>query len=135
MKLNIRRLNSEDYETLVSWWDAWPEWQAPPKTFLPDNGKGGFIVEKNNIGIVAGFVYMTNSKAALLEWIVSNPEYRESDRKDAIELLIKAVEQVLKDQGILHVFTIGRNQKLIDTHEKLGWTADSSPSYEITKNL
>ena len=132
MELNIRRLNDEDYSTLVKVWDAWPKWTAPPQTFLPDTG---FIVEKNNIGIVAGYVYMTNSKAALLEWIVSNPEYRESDRKDAITLLIQAVERVLKDQGIVHVFTIGRNKSLINLHRKLGWTVDESPSHEIIKNL
>jgi|TARA_R100000027_G_scaffold51357_1_gene40078 hypothetical protein len=132
MKLNIRRLTSEDYSTLVKWWDAWPEWQAPPQTFLPDTG---FIVEKNNIGIVAGYVYITNSKAALLEWIISNPEYRESDRKDAITLLIQAVERVLTDQGIKHVFTIGRNKHLINLHKKLGWMVDEKPSYEIIKNL
>jgi hypothetical protein len=132
MELNIRRLNDEDYSTLVKWWDAWPEWQAPPKTFLPDTG---FIVEKNNIGIVAGYVYMTNSKAALLEWIISNPEYRESDRKDAITLLIQAVERVLNDQGIKHVFTIGRHKSLINLHKKLGWMVDEKPSYEIIKNL
>ena len=135
MKLNIRRLNESDYETLVKWWNAWPEWQAPPKTFLPDNGKGGFIVEKNNIGVVAGFVYMTNSKAALLEWIISNPEYKESDRKDAIELLINAVEHVLKDQGIKHIFSIGRNKHLIKTHKKLNWIVDNKPSHEIIKNI
>jgi len=132
MKLNIRRLNDEDYSILVKWWGAWPEWQAPPKTFLPDTG---FIVEKNNIGIVAGYVYMTNSKAALLEWIISNPEYRESDRKDAITLLIQAVERVLSDQGIKHVFTIGRHKSLINLHKKLGWMVDEKPSYEIIKNL
>ena len=132
MELNIRRLNDEDYSTLVKWWDAWPKWQAPPKDFLPDTG---FIVEKNNISIVAGFVYMTNSKAALFEWVISNPEYRESDRKDAIELLINAVEQVLKDQGIKHVFSIGRNKHLIETHKKLNWIVDSKPSYEIIKNI
>ena len=132
MELNIRRLTSEDYSTLVKWWDALPEWQAPPQTFLPDTG---FIVEKNNIGIVAGYVYITNSKAALLEWIISNPEYRESDRKDAITLLIQAVERVLTDQGIKHVFTIGRNKHLINLHKKLGWMVDKKPSYEIIKNL
>jgi len=132
MELNIRRLNGEDYSTLVKWWDAWPKWQAPPKDFLPDTG---FIVEKNNIGIVAGYVYMTNSKAALLEWIISNPEYRESDRKDAITLLIQAVERVLKDQGIVHVFTIGRNKSLINIHKELNWMVDKNPSYEIVKNL
>ena len=132
MELNIRRLNDDDYSTLVKWWDAWPEWQAPPKTFLPDTG---FIVEKNNIGIVAGYVYMTNSKAALLEWIISNPEYRESDRKDAITLLIQAVERVLKDQGIKYIFSIGRNKKLIYTHKQLNWHVDENPSHELLKTL
>ena len=46
MKLNIRRIEDQDYSTLKKWWDAWPEWQAPLKTFLPDTG---FIVEKNDI--------------------------------------------------------------------------------------
>tara|TARA_R100000700_G_scaffold32655_1_gene40080 strand:- start:5034 stop:5429 length:396 start_codon:yes stop_codon:yes gene_type:complete len=131
MKFNIRRLVESDYETLVKWWKGW-KWPPVPKTFLPDTG---FIVEKNKIGVVACYVYMTNSKAALLEWVISNPEYRESDRKDAITLLIQAVEHVLSEQGIKHVFTIGRNKHLINVHEKLGWDVDKKPSYEIIKNL
>jgi hypothetical protein len=62
MELNIRRLEESDYETLVKWWDWWPGWEAPPKTLLPDTG---FIVEKNNVGIVSAYVYMTNSKTAI----------------------------------------------------------------------
>lgn len=131
MEFNIRRLEESDYVTISEWWKAW-KWPVLPKTFLPDTG---FIVEKNNIGIVSGYVYMTNSKAALLEWIVSNPEYRESDRKDAITLLIQAVERVLKDQGVKHIFTIGRNKSLIKKHKELGWDVDENPSYEIIKNL
>ena len=131
MKFNIRRLVESDYETLVKWWKGW-KWPPVPKTFLPDTG---FIVEKNKIGVVACYVYMTNSKAALLEWVISNPEYRESDRKDAITLLIQAVEHVLSEQGVKHVFTIGRNKHLINVHEKLGWDVDKKPSYEIIKNL
>ena len=131
MEFNIRRLEESDYVTISKWWKAW-KWPVLPKTFLPDTG---FIVEKNNIGIVSGYVYMTNSKAALLEWIVSNPEYRESDRKDAITLLIQAVERVLKDQGVKHIFTIGRNKSLIKKHKELGWDVDENPSYEIIKNL
>ncbi len=131
MELNIRRLTSEDYSTLVKWWDAW-KWQAPPKTILPDTG---FIVEKNNIGIVAGYIYMTNSKAAWLEWIISNPDYRESDRKDAIRLLIQATETVLRDQGIKHIFSFVRHKNLLKIHEDLGWNIDKKPSHEIIKNL
>ena len=116
---------------LSKWWKAW-KWPPVEKDFLPDTG---FIVEKNNISIVAGFVYMTNSKAALFEWVISNPEYRENDRKDAITLLIQAVERVLKDQGIKYVFSIGRTKSLIETHKKLGWLVDEKPSYELIKNL
>ena len=39
MELNIRRLEDSDWDTLVSWWDAWPDWVALPRDFLPDNGK------------------------------------------------------------------------------------------------
>ena len=135
MELNIRMLKDSDWNTLVEWWDAWPEWTAPSKDFLPDNGKGGFMVEKNNQPIVAGFLYTTNSKAALLEWIVSNPKYREDDREQAIELLIEGAESVCKEQGIKYIFSIGRNKHLMNTHKKLGYIIDNKPSYEITKQI
>ena len=133
MKFNIRILKDSDWDTLVEWWDSWPEWTAPSKDFLPDNGKGGFMVEKDNKPIIAGFLYITNSKAALLEWIVSNPKYRESDRNEAVELLIKGAEDVCKEQGIKYIFSIGRNKNLIKTHKKLGYQVDDKPSYEIVK--
>ena len=81
MELNIRRLKDSDWETLVSWWNDWPDWVNPPKDFLPENGTGGLIVEKNNKPIVAGFLYFTNSTAVLLEWVVSDPNYKEKDKK------------------------------------------------------
>ena len=74
-----------------------------------------------------------SSKALLLEWIVSNPDYKEDDRGDAIELLITAAEIISKDLGYKYMFTIGRNSKLIDTHKKLGWKVDDKPSHEIVK--
>ena len=85
-KLIVRHLREDDWDTLVSWWDSWPGWENPERGFLPDNGKGGLMVEKNNKPIVAGFLYQTNSNAVLFEWVISNPKYRESDRKEAIEL-------------------------------------------------
>ena len=135
MKFNIRKLEVSDWSTLVKWWDSWPEWVAPPKTFLPENGTGGLIVEKDEQPVVAGFLYFTNSQAVLLEWIISNPEYRNTDRQEAIELLINMAEEICKKQGQVHMFSIGRNKNLIETHKKLGWTVDATPSYEIVKNI
>jgi len=133
MEFNIRKLNPSDYDdVLVGWWKDW-DWQAPPKDFLPEDGKGGLIVEKDNKPIVVGFIYLTNSKTALLEWIVSDPKYRESDREDAIELLITGAENVIKALGYKYLFAVMQHEKLIKTHEKLGWIKDKKPSYELTK--
>ena len=135
MKFNIRKLTENDWDTLVSWWDAWPSWVNPPKDFLPDNGTGGLIIEKNNIPIVAGFLYFTNSAAVLLEWIISNPKYKEKDRKEAIETLIKSAEIFCKNNNKKYMFSIGRNKSLINIHKKLNWSIDEKASYEITKQI
>ena len=133
MELNIRRLIDSDWDTLVSWWEAWPDWEVLHRDFLPDNGKGGFMVEKNNTPIVAGFLYTTNSKVVLLEWIISNPDYKEIDRQDAIELLINGAESVSKESGYKYMFSIVRNKHLIETHKKLNWKVDSKSSHELVK--
>jgi len=133
--MKLRTLTEQDWNTLCNWWEAWPKWVNPPKSFLPDNGKGGFMVEKDGKPICAGFIYLTNSDAVLLEWIVSDPEYRENDRKDALELLITGAEAACKEIGKKHMFTIGRNRHLIDTHKKLGWSVDPDPSHEIIKKI
>ena len=135
MKLNIRKLTEDDWVVLKQWWDAWPEWDAPPKDFLPENGTGGLMVESEGEPIVAGFMYITNSKGVLLEWIISNPKYREEDRNDAINLLLIGVENLCKDLGYKYLFSIGRNKSLITTHKNLGWHVDSKPSYEIIKTI
>jgi hypothetical protein len=133
--MKLRTLTEQDWDTLCNWWEAWPEWVNPPKSFLPDNGKGGFMVEKEGKPICAGFIYLTNSDAVLLEWIVSDPEYREDDRKDALELLITGAEAACKEIGKKYMFTIGRNKNLINTHKKLRWNVDTKPSYEIIKTI
>ena len=134
-ELFTRKLKASDWNTLVAWWDTWPDWVAPPKGFLPDNGTGGLMVEKNGVSIIARFIYETNSDAVLFEWVVSNPDYREEDRQDAVEKLLIDAENKIKEMGYKRVFSIGRSKRLIDTHKKLGWHVDDKSSHEIIKNL
>ena len=133
-ELFVRNLNEKDWDTLVSWWKWWRH-AIMPKEFLPENGTGGIMVEKDNIPIVAGFFYQTNSTLVIFDWVVSNPKYRDSDRGEAIELLIKESEKTCKKLGYRHIFSWARNKKLVDTHRKLGWNVDKKPSNELIKNL
>ncbi len=135
MELKARQLKDSDWETLTAWWNSWPDWVSPSKDFLPDNGTGGLMIQKNNKPIVAGFLYFTNSKSVLLEWIISDPNYKEIDRQEAVELLIKTAEKVCKDAGKKYMFSIGRNKNLIKLHEKIGWNVDKKASYEIVKKI
>ena len=135
IKLFSRKLKASDWDTLVKWWDSWPEWSAPSQDFLPNNGTGGLMVEKDGKPIVAGFMYETNSFGLLLEWIVSDPDYKGADRKEAIEKLIIDAEKEAKKMGFKYIFSIGRNKSLIETHKKLNWTVDKKPSHELIKKL
>ena len=132
--LVLRSLTEEDYEVICDWWTKW-EWPILPKELLPQDGLGGFMVEKNKKPIVAGFVYLTNSKGAWFDYIVSDPDYREDDRNEAVELLIRGAEQFCIDLGIKAILHIGRNKGLIDKFNKLGWGVDKTPSYEIMKRI
>ncbi len=135
MQLNIRRITEEDILVIYDWWKQWPKWEAVSRDFLPDNGLGGLIVEKNGDPIVAGFIYLTNAKVALLEWIVSNPNYREDDRDQAVDLLITGAENMVKSIGFKYMFSIVQHEKLIAKQVNLGWHKDKKPSYELTKIL
>ena len=134
MELSLRALKESDYEDMSSWWKWW-RWPEVSKDTLPMNGIGGLMVYKDDVLIAAGFLYLSNSKVAWLDWIVSNPHYRQSDRKDALEILIMGLEDVAKSQGYSIIISIARNKSLINIHEQLGYTVDKNPSYEISKKI
>ena len=132
MKLNIRKLTKKDLQIAKKWWEKWPDWVAPADDFLPETG---VVVESNSKPVAIGFIYLTNAKVCLLEWIISDPEYRENDRQTLIELLITGAENMVKELGYKYMFSVCKHKKLIATHKKLKWHVDKKPSYELTKIL
>lgn len=134
MELKVRALEESDWENMSSWWKWW-RWPEVSKDTLPLNGCGGLMVYKDETPIVAGFLYLSNSKVAWLDWIVSNPNYRQQDRKQALETLISSLEEVARQQGYSIIISIARNKHLIETHKKLGYSVDETPSYEISKKI
>lgn len=134
MKLESRQLKESDWETLQSWWKAWG-WPEMSKDLLPLNGLGGLIIEKEGKPIASGFLYLTNAKVAWTEWVVSDPEYREHDRVDALKLVVEGLEKVAIQAGCTIILSIGRSKGLLNIHKELGYTVDEDPSYEISKKI
>ena len=71
-----------------------------------------------------------------LTWVVSNPNYREPNRRELLELLIMNIEKHAKSLGVKFLFTVCGNKHLENIHKKLDWWIDKSvPSYEIFKYI
>ena len=132
--MEVRALQESDWETLVEWWKNWADWgHNPSKEMLPLNGTGGLMVEVEGKPVIAGFLYLTNSKVAWMEWIISDPEYKDKNRSEALELLINSLEDVARSTGAEVILSIGRNDSLLNMHKKLGYQVDDKPSHEISK--
>lgn len=134
--LTIRSLTNNDYDDILTkWWEQW-EWTAPTREFLPDNGRGGVIVYDDETPVCAGFLYLTNSKVAWVDWIISNREYKKKPhRKEAIQLLVATLTNICKDYGSKYCYALIKNQSLIDTYKELGYVKGDEYVGEMIKIL
>lgn len=134
--MEVRNLIHSDYdEILVKWWKDW-RWVAPSRDFLPDNGNGGLIVYDGDIPVCAGYMYVTNSKTGLCEFIVSNFHYKDKEkRKEAISLLIHTIDKVLKNVGCKYSYSVLKNKSLINIYKEVGYQEGSKNCTEMVKIL
>lgn len=140
MELNtgfsIRPLAENDYDDILfNWWKDWG-FTPPLKDFLPENATGGMIVYDEDVPVCAGFLYITNSKVALVNWIVSNKDYRKKpNRRIAIELLIQSLTNIAKTSGYEYSHVLVRNSALENIYERLGYTKSITYTNELIKKL
>tara|TARA_R100001460_G_scaffold9049_4_gene22136 strand:+ start:17333 stop:17743 length:411 start_codon:yes stop_codon:yes gene_type:complete len=136
MEFDIRKLNSTDYdEVLVGWWKDWG-WEPPAKDFLPDDGEGGFLVLDEDIPVCAGFIYVTNSKVAWVDWIISNKNYDSKKKKhSAVILLVDTLTNLAKNSGKKYSYALIKHKGLMGTYEKLGYIKADNYTQEMIKVL
>ena len=134
MKLNIRPLQYSDYEDILKgWWVDW-RWTPPSRDFLPEDGEGGFIVYDGDTPICGGFMYITNSKAAWCDWIISNRHYKDRQkRKEALELLVQTISNKAEGLGKKYVYALIKNKPLINVYKKVGFIEGDTYTHEMIK--
>jgi hypothetical protein len=132
----LRPLHESDYDNiLLGWWEDWG-WVAPVKELLPQDGIGGVIVYDEDEPVCAGFLYMTNSKVAWVEWVISNKNYRKKpQRKEAIVYLIKTLTNIAKTNGATFAYTVVKNKSLSAIYEQVGYANGDDNVKEMIKVL
>jgi len=136
-KTVFRSFNNEDHKIVNEWWKFWWADQGGiEREFLPHNDSC-FMIEKDDVPIASAFLFIgKDTPMAYLTYMVSNPKYKEKDRRSIIEQLVFDIEKEAKSQGVKFIFTVCGNIHTENIHRKLGWTIDkSAPAYETFKYI
>ena len=121
--VTFRSFKKGDYELCCEWWEWW--WrngQGPvPRAFLPEDERC-FVIEKNNVVVACYFLFIMQPRTVgWATYLISNPKYKEKDRKDLIKLLIQKVEKEAEKQGIMQLFTVCGDKHMSKLHYDLNW--------------
>jgi len=92
---------SKDYDILFDWWSAHGSFPPKPE-HLSDTG---IVVEVEDKPVCAGFLYNTDSKICVFEFVVSDPKAKKSERNEALNALIKAVKSIAEQRGYTLIYT------------------------------
>ena len=131
----VRNLTHDDYDLLCKWWKQW-RWEAPPRDFLPTNGTGGIMIEVDGVPVISGFLYLSNSAVAWSEFIITNFEFKDKEkRKEVIELMISELCRIATDCGAKYVYTSVKNQSLKKYYAKVGFISGSVKVDEMVCRL
>ena len=122
--INFRSFKEGDYETCCEWWKWW--WKRTglnpvQRALLPSDDRC-FMIEKNGVPVAAYFLLVFEFRlVAFTTYLVTNPNYKEKDRREIIKLLIKGVEEEAEKHGIIRLYTVCGDKHISDIHESLEW--------------
>ena len=137
MNLFWKPLRFEDYDNLVKWGEFW-RFPMPPMDFLPNDGVlfNGLMICNEEDDICAGFIYETNSAVCWMEYIISNPTIRDKEeRKESLSMLIECLSETARNRGFKYIFTVVKNDNLIEKYLDNGFVRGTVNSTEMIKIL
>ena len=94
------------------------------------------MVYYNDEPICAAYLYITNSKVVLLEFIISNFKFKDKlIRKEALLMLIQTVTSLAEGLGKKYVYSLLKSKSLIEIYSDLGFVKGDTNSQEMLKKL
>lgn len=114
-----RPYTPEQHGILSEWWSA-HGWTPVHPSLLPANG---YIIWEGLQPLASGFLYLTDSKFCVMEWVLSNPKSDRIERGKALDLLLDSLLQCAKDNGNKMIFSSIKHPKLLERYKAHGFLA------------
>tara|TARA_R110000782_G_scaffold100028_2_gene186034 strand:+ start:206 stop:592 length:387 start_codon:yes stop_codon:yes gene_type:complete len=86
--------DNKDYDEYSSWFNHLG--YAPPTRGMLSTL--GFTIYKE-IDICSGFLYISNSNLAYIEFVIANPKAKREDRKEGVKKLLTHLQDLAKSKG------------------------------------
>jgi hypothetical protein len=102
--MEVRLITEDDHHDIKQWFKA-HKWPSVDFALLPPTG---WTVP----GVCAAWLYLTNSRTAILEWVISNP--KSIQRQEGLNDLLRHIARMAKDHGCLNIFTATKHAKLVN---------------------
>lgn len=106
------RIEKHHWQEICLWYTGHGQ-PIPDRELMPETG---FMVQ----GLAAGFLYVTDSKLGIIEFLISNPDSNKEERDRAIDLVVKRLEIEAIDWDIKGIFittNVGSVMKRALKHE------------------
>jgi hypothetical protein len=123
----MRLIGPPDEPLLASWWVG----HGKPIIPAPLWPKTGYIVDE----CVAGFLLCTDSKFALIEWVISKPEYDRVKRRAALKQLVAVLTGTAIQLDYKMIGLLSENASLLSLLHEEGWKTDSKSLTSLYRGL
>ena len=125
--MNIVPFKYQDHADKIAHWGKKYQFPFPSEDFIPDLG---CIVND----AACGFLYLTNSKLCLIEWIFANPEKTAEERKEALDGVIHFLTQLALGLGKKAIFSYSATEAYRKVLDRNGFVkTDSDMTHHVKR--
>lgn len=107
----------EKYGSLVAGWWEDHGWPAMPSIAFPPNG---LMILHGDKPVAAGWLYLTDSIWAILEWVIADKKAEKAIRRGALDVLIPDLLQIARQNEKSIVFSSIKHTSLIEAYKRHG---------------
>lgn len=119
---------SKDYDTICKWWKEHGSY-APMREHLPPTG---IMVENNEKPVCAGFLYNTDAKICVMEFLISDSKASKEDRDSGLSCLIQILRDLALERGYTAIYNSTGIVKFISRLKEAGFVeADKNQTHML----